>query len=228
MEAWRIRKASLLFPEPFTADGKLRPEVMNAAMIYERGDCRVIRAGGTNPKLDIFWTGACGWGVRSLQPLDEGEFVCLYEGELRTDEEAESRCSADPKQHRDAYLFNLTTAAQCRELGASVPEAATDCCEDWDNEPFFVIDAFGSQSHGRFLNHACGPSHQANVLALFAFVDCGGDIIPDARVPLVALFANRRIEEGEELRYDYHLRPAEDGEPLSCLCGSAVCRGRVK
>jgi len=41
------------------------------------------------------------------------------------------------------------------------------------------------------------------------------------------IVASRDIKEGEELYYDYALSESNDHIQLDCLCGSALCRGKV-
>ncbi|CAJ1386974.1 unnamed protein product [Effrenium voratum] len=173
------------------------------------------------PQLRVQWMGATGWGAVAAEALLPGGFVCFYAGELLADAEAEARCTAPG---RDAYLFNLTTAKQCRKLGAEVVSTG-----DEDN-PVYVIDAYVKGNVGRFLNHACGPSFEANVSPIYLF---GPEDVVDARLPRVAFFANRSIAPGEELRYDYGMPPEAVLSPSggvrhqSCLCESRACRGRI-
>eukprot|EP00927_Polykrikos_kofoidii_P074855 TRINITY_DN70903_c0_g1_i1.p1 TRINITY_DN70903_c0_g1~~TRINITY_DN70903_c0_g1_i1.p1 ORF type:complete len:328 (+),score=48.31 TRINITY_DN70903_c0_g1_i1:187-1170(+) len=220
--------------------------------IFEPCTQRVVRA-SPRPCLEIYWLGGkIGWGVRTLEPINVGEFVCEYTGEILTDDEAELRCGPGSEVGRDAYLFNLTTPRHWRALGAQPlpsPLAAADAKELFvtsdlnssdvipnsatDDDPAFVIDAFCRGNIGRFLNHGCGPSTVANVVPLFVYVEQEDGKPVDARLPRVALFANRRIEIGEELRYDYDMQPGEVGEigggqrHLACYCGSETCRGWV-
>lgn len=196
--------------------------------VFESRAEQVVRR-GIQSGLEVFWLGPhTGWGVRTLEVLEQGQFVCEYAGEVLTDMEAESRCSAS--EGRDAYLFNLTTTAQCRILGAR-PQAGLSV--PVLDEPVFVIDAFLHGNIGRFLNHACGPSLLANITPVFVFLEQGPGLPLDLRLPRVAFFANRRVERGEELRYDYDMQPGEvsgvdgTGRSLPCNCGCGVCRGRI-
>merc|ERR1712146_289940 len=99
-----------------------------------------------------------------------------------------------------------------------------------DDCPIFVIDAFVRGSVARFVNHACGPSTRANLSPIFVFTKDLDAPQFDARLPRVALFANRAITAGEELSYDYAMQPGDvsdmDGSyrSLACHCGSQVCR----
>lgn len=231
--AWGVRSlADPSLPSPYTAQGHLRALAAGALplplAVLERGPQRVVRA-GVQTGLEVFWVGAAtGWGVRTLEALEPGQFVCEYAGEVLPDVEAEERCLSPPG--RDAYLFNLTTPAQCRLLGAAVPAQPGAEAED---EPAFVVDAFACGNVGRFINHACGPSMAANVVPVFVFAEDAPGALPDARLPRVALFATRRVAAGEELRYDYDMQPGEVGSvdgtdrSLACHCGSSACRGWV-
>uniref|UniRef100_A0A7S4R1C2 Histone-lysine N-methyltransferase n=1 Tax=Alexandrium monilatum TaxID=311494 RepID=A0A7S4R1C2_9DINO len=233
--AWAVRSlANPGLPPPYTPQGHLRAlaegEGPVPPAVLERGPQRVVRA-GVQTGLEVFWLGASiGWGLRTLEGLEPGQFICEYAGEVLPDAEAEERCLRPPG--RDAYLFDLPTPSRCRLFGAMLP--AEWCAGELEEDhPVFVVDAFASGNVGRFLNHACGPSFAANVTPVFVYVEAAAGILPDARLPRVALFANRRVAAGEELRYDYDMEPGEvassdgGGRSLACHCGSAVCRGRV-
>lgn len=229
---WGIRAGSA---SSYDADGRLaalsRGHRLPVAVVEALGGLRVVRAGACK-RLQVFWLGpAEGWGVRALEALEPGDFVCEYAGEVVPDEEAERRClEPTAPVGRDAYLFNLTTAGQCRAFGVAPPPREP---RGHDDDPIFVIDAFRCGNIGRFINHGCGPSAQANVTPVFVFTeDVAGDAI-DVRLPRVAFFANRRVAAGEELRYDYDMRPDEVGDAdggsraLACHCRSEACRGRI-
>uniref|UniRef100_A0A915CZG9 Histone-lysine N-methyltransferase n=1 Tax=Ditylenchus dipsaci TaxID=166011 RepID=A0A915CZG9_9BILA len=88
----------------------------------------------------------------------------------------------------------------------------------------FVIDAFHHGNEARFANHSCDP----NMKVQFVFVERFGP-----SYHRIAFFANRDIEKGEELTFDYY-GGMEDKEynllckgrgKKSCLCESENCRG---
>ncbi|CAD5320411.1 unnamed protein product [Arabidopsis thaliana] len=56
---------------------------------------------GIKIKLEIFKTESRGWGVRSLESIPIGSFICEYAGELLEDKQAESLTG------KDEYLFDL-------------------------------------------------------------------------------------------------------------------------
>lgn len=90
---------------------------------------RVIQK-GIKVRLELFKHKDMGWGVRALQPISRGTFVCEYVGEIITDQKAN-----DLKE--DSYLFNLEN-----------PGAAELYC----------IDAYNYSNVSRFINHSCDPN----------------------------------------------------------------------
>ena len=39
-------------------------------------------------KLQVFKTSSKGWGIRCLNDIPQGAFICIYAGKLLTEEEA--------------------------------------------------------------------------------------------------------------------------------------------
>ncbi|KAI8376247.1 uncharacterized protein BYT42DRAFT_573933 [Radiomyces spectabilis] len=75
-----------------------------------------------------------------------------------------------------------------------------------------VIDATKKGSIARFINHCCTPN-------------CTAKIITVDKHKKIVIYANRDIEPGEEITYDYKF-PIEN-EKIPCLCGSAGCKGTL-
>ena len=50
-------------------------------------------------RLQAFRVYGMGWGIRALQNIPKGSFICEYVGEIISDSEAETR--------EDSYLFDL-------------------------------------------------------------------------------------------------------------------------
>jgi len=69
-----------------------------------------------------------------------------------------------------------------------------------------------------FLKHCCDPNLQNYQVWIDNL---------DKRRPLVALFARRDIQAGEELSFDYKYQPVrkEGYTRIPCLCGASNCRG---
>jgi len=229
MAEWRLVGRSTEHPLPYTVAGHLRAlksaEARPLAVFESKAD-RVVRS-GIQVNLEVFWLDKLtGWTVRTLERLECGQFVCEYAGEILTDLEADNRCSSP--EGRDAYLFNLTSPAECFNLAG---QDLVGSLSTLSNMESFVIDAFAFGNVGRFLNHACGPSVASNVTPIFVFVEEKPGAPVNLLLPRVAFFANRRIAPGEELRYDYSCGevsgPDGGGRSLACRCRSEVCRGRI-
>jgi SET domain-containing protein len=76
-----------------------------------------------------------------------------------------------------------------------------------------TIDAGVSGNSIRFINHSCDPNCETSV--------------EDDRVFVHAL---RDVRPGEELTYDYNLRPGDPSDSpdeYPCRCGSEICRGTM-
>ncbi|XP_021953905.1 histone-lysine N-methyltransferase SUV39H2 isoform X1 [Folsomia candida] len=164
-------------------------------------------------KLCVFKTPNCGWGVRTEKRIRKGAYVCLYAGEVITDEMANTR-GKTYDQEGSTYLFDLDFNET-----------------DLDNCPY-VIDAkmYGNISH--FFNHSCDP----NLCVYGVWCNC-----LDPNLPMLALFACKDIPEGTELTFNYKssqqaTKKAENRDDLDagsslplikqtlCHCGSDNCR----
>ncbi|KAI9006211.1 hypothetical protein BC832DRAFT_473373 [Gaertneriomyces semiglobifer] len=75
-----------------------------------------------------------------------------------------------------------------------------------------IIDATKRGGMARFINHKCEPNCSARVITI------GGR-------KRIVIYANRDIEGGEEITYDYQF-PIEDVK-IPCLCGASGCRGTL-
>uniref|UniRef100_A0A5S6R2J6 Histone-lysine N-methyltransferase n=1 Tax=Trichuris muris TaxID=70415 RepID=A0A5S6R2J6_TRIMR len=129
---------------PYTSRGTLA--ICAGHPIYECSSCcscsddcvnRVVQK-GRRVRITIFRTSdGRGWGVKTLEPIEQGAFVMEYTGEIITNVEAERRGSVYDNVET-SYLFDL----------------------DFYGDPEYVIDAryFGNESH--FLNHSCDPNLQ--------------------------------------------------------------------
>jgi len=93
----------------------------------------------------------------------------------------------------------------------------------WNSDPAYTllfalddgltIDAGVKGNSIRFMNHSCDPNCETSV-----------------EVDRVFVHALRPIRPGEELTYDYNLRPgdpADSTDAYACKCGSKMCRGTM-
>ncbi|XP_047236373.1 histone-lysine N-methyltransferase EHMT1a isoform X2 [Girardinichthys multiradiatus] len=89
---------------------------------------RVIQ-NGLRVRLQLYKTEKMGWGVRALQEIPQGTFICEYVGEIISNAEAD-------KRENDSFLFTLDNKV---------------------GEPY-CIDARLFGNIGRFINHLCEPN----------------------------------------------------------------------
>ena len=75
-----------------------------------------------------------------------------------------------------------------------------------------IVDATVKGNESRFINHCCDPN-------------CDARVVNINNENKIIFFANRDINPGEEITYDYKFQ-YEDRE-LVCLCGAKNCVGRM-
>ncbi|CAB4279410.1 unnamed protein product [Prunus armeniaca] len=171
--------------------------------------------------LEIFKTESRGWGVRSLNSIPSGSFICEYIGELLEDKEAEERTG------NDEYLFdignNYNDGSLWDGLSTLMPDAQSSSYEVV-GDGGFTIDAAQYGNVGRFVNHSCSP----NLYAQNVLYDHD-----DTRIPHIMFFAAENIPPLQELTYHYNymidqVRDSDGNiKKKSCYCGSAECTGRL-
>nr|XP_020448876.1 histone-lysine N-methyltransferase SETMAR [Monopterus albus] len=99
---------------------------------------RVVQR-GLRTRLLVYSTKKRGWGVRTLEPIARGTFVCEYAGEVISFEEARHRQLAQRFEENN-YIIAI------REY------AGTDSVTETFVDPALVGNV------GRFLNHSCLPN----------------------------------------------------------------------
>ncbi|XP_047625069.1 histone-lysine N-methyltransferase EHMT1 isoform X3 [Phacochoerus africanus] len=127
MRCWYDKDGRLL-PEFNMAEPPLLFECNHACSCWRNCRNRVVQ-NGLRTRLQLYRTQNMGWGVRSLQDIPLGTFVCEYVGELISDSEADVR-------EEDSYLFDL---------------------DNKDGE-LYCIDARFYGNVSRFINHHCEPN----------------------------------------------------------------------
>ena len=75
-----------------------------------------------------------------------------------------------------------------------------------------IIDATFYGNKARYINHSCDPNLKSDKLVV------NGETH-------IIFMANRHIESGEELTFDYQFD--YEAEKLECFCGSYNCKGRL-
>ncbi|KAM9324223.1 histone-lysine N-methyltransferase EHMT1 [Gastrophryne carolinensis] len=127
MRCW-YDKSGRLLPEFNMVEPPLIFECNHACSCWRNCRNRVVQ-NGLKIRLQLFRTKSKGWGVRSLQDIPMGTFVCEYVGELISDSEADVR-------EDDTFLFDL---------------------DNKDGE-VYCIDARFYGNISRFINHLCEPN----------------------------------------------------------------------
>ncbi|KAM9735295.1 histone-lysine N-methyltransferase EHMT1 isoform 2-T2 [Menidia menidia] len=121
-------KSGCLLPEFCREEPPLIFECNHACSCWRTCKNRVVQ-NGLRIRLQLFRTSKKGWGVRTLQDIPQGTFVCEYVGEIISEAEAEMR-------QNDAYLFSLDDKPQ----------------------DLYCVDARFYGNVSRFLNHMCEPN----------------------------------------------------------------------
>ncbi|CAO1622651.1 unnamed protein product [Sympodiomycopsis kandeliae] len=155
-------------------------------------------------ECDVAWYGQRGFGLRSLENIDENHLVDEYRGEIINLKEAARRVNEIYKDTGNFYFLEYDAAAG------------------------EVLDGGLRGNVTRFANHSCNPNCYID-----KFIICGTDEQGSAEFQ-IGLFANRDIKAGEELTYDYgwsQFNPKRvDADPVvrepdSCYCGAPGCSG---
>ncbi|XP_048131937.1 histone-lysine N-methyltransferase, H3 lysine-9 specific SUVH6-like [Rhodamnia argentea] len=198
-------------------------------LVYECGPCckcpsschNRVTQHGLKFQLEVFKTELRGWGVRSLNSIPSGNFICEYIGELLEDKEAEERTG------NDEYLFdignNYDDSNLWDGLSTLMPDVHVDSREVVE-EAGFTIDAAMYGNVGRFINHSCSP----NLYAQNVLYDH-----EDKRVPHIMFFAAENIPPLQELTYHYNYTVGQvrdsngNIKKKDCYCGSSECVGRM-
>ncbi|CAM0945001.1 unnamed protein product [Alopecurus aequalis] len=207
---------------PFGKNGRILGE---KPLIYECGSsCKCpptchnrVSQHGIKFRLQIFKTKSMGWGVRSLDFIPEGSFVCEYIGELLENEDADER-------ENDEYLFkighNYYNVSRWDSLLKTIPSLRNGPKEAEVN--VFAMDALKCGNFARFINHSC----TSNLFSQNVLYDHDNKSMPHT-----VFFADVDILPLQPLSYDYNyiIDGVHDSEgnikKKQCLCGSTECSG---
>ncbi|KAJ1269724.1 hypothetical protein BS78_07G232900 [Paspalum vaginatum] len=166
---------------------------------------RVTQRGITS-KLQVFFTReGKGWGLRALEDLPKGAFICEYAGEILTSAELYERAvdSARNGKHMHQVLLDANWGSE----GILRDEEALG------------LDGTFYGNIGRFINHSC---YDANLVQIPVEVET-----PDHHYYHLAFFTTKKVEAFEELTWDYGIDFEDlDGpsKAFRCMCGNRYCR----
>lgn len=166
---------------------------------------RIVQRGITW-NLQVFLTPeGKGWGLRTLEDLPKGVFVCEYVGEILTNAEL--------------YDRNMQRRSSGKHMYPVLLDADWDSDGVLNDEEALCLDATSYGNIARFINHRC---LDANLIEIPVEVET-----PDHRYYHLALFTTRKIDALEELTWDYGIDFDDQAHPFKafgCQCGSMFCR----
>ncbi|KAK4773123.1 hypothetical protein SAY87_028142 [Trapa incisa] len=169
---------------------------------------RVVQRGMTC-KLQVFATReGKGWGLRTLQNIPKGTFVCEYIGEIVTNSELHDRNMSNGSK-RHTYPVTLD-ADWGSERGLQ-------------DEDALCLDATYNGNVARFINHRCCD---ANLIDIPIQIET-----PDRHYYHLAFFTTRAVQAYEELNWDYGIDFDDVDHPIKafrCRCGSKLCRNKTQ
>ncbi|KAJ1623550.1 SET domain protein, partial [Pavlovales sp. CCMP2436] len=100
---------------------------------------------GMRVRLEVFRTPRAGWGVRAVDAIRAGAFLCEYAGEYLPDDEAEER----------GIRYDEHDMSRLMDVQGDGPDALRMC-----------VDATNFSNVARFVNHSCAPNcHKQRVFA---------------------------------------------------------------
>ena len=141
------------------------------------------------------------WGLFAAEKIDSQEIVIEYVGEVIRQKVADHREKLyEASGIGSSYLFRI------------------------DGEK--IIDATKKGNIARLINHCCDVSYSSlrftfNHIVFVSFQpNCSARVINVEGTKRIVIYANREIDDGEEITYDYKFPIEEDKIP--CLCGALV------
>ena len=179
---------------------------------------------GLKHHMEVFKTKDRGWGLRSLDPIRAGSFICEYAGEV-IDQAKLSQLAKEGDSNE--YVFDTTRIYEPFKWNYEprlLEEVSTnDTTEDYSIPYPLIISAKNVGNVARFMNHSCSP----NVFWQPVLYEENNQSFLH-----VAFFALRHIPPMTELTYDYGIARSDHAEGSrepkgrkKCLCGSSKCRG---
>ncbi|CAG8647063.1 2948_t:CDS:2, partial [Paraglomus occultum] len=124
---------------------------------------RLTQRGLTTP-LEVFSTGARGWGVRAVEKIVKGQFVCEYAGEIINTEKARTIWKTNTEGKKKNYIFCLREILHDRIQRTN-------------------IDATTFGNVARYFNHSCEPNMQIHIIRVDSIIPVIGffanrDVLP--------------------------------------------------
>jgi len=166
---------------------------------------------------------AQGWGLKTAEKIYKGDVVQEYVGEIVDSADKEKRLKEWTEEHPNDPNFYIMVCLQSpvphwlvqfllessfrSPLGFVFVLIPQELSQGW------YIDARHTANLSRFINHSCDPNCDLHRITVGGYTRNG-------------IFANRDIEVGEFLSYDYQFDTKLDR--FVCRCGAKKCRGNMR
>ncbi|XP_027353719.1 histone-lysine N-methyltransferase, H3 lysine-9 specific SUVH1-like [Abrus precatorius] len=210
---------------PYTVNGVL---VSRKPLVHECGpmckcfpNCKNrVSQTGLKHQMEVFKTKDRGWGLRSLDPIRAGTFICEYAGEvIDRDEVNQNRGDNDEYVFYTSHIYEPFKwnyePSLLEEISSNVSS------EDYAISSPLIVNAKNVGNVARYMNHSCSPNIFWQPVL---YAENSQSFLH------VAFFALRHIPPMTELTYDYGCsghaeRSSAPTGRKKCLCGSSNCRG---
>ncbi|CAL9051679.1 unnamed protein product, partial [Musa banksii] len=168
---------------------------------------------GVRHQLEVFRSKETGWGVRSLDLIQAGEFVCEFSGIVLTRQQTEilstkGHCLVHPGQFPGRWV-------EWGDISDVLPNYVSPnfpCLPGLN----FSIDVSRSRNVACYLSHSCSP----NVFVQYVLFDHNNVLYPH-----VMIFAMENIPPLRELSVDYGIGDEPAGK-LTMIVPGGWCLGR--
>lgn len=150
---------------------------------------------GKRYRLDVFKVRFGQWGLRTLDYIPRGAFVCEYQGEIIAGKQSDSRGELADAQ-RCSYLFDIGINDLYNPFNSMTSQPNVPSQDNSDQD--LTIDATRMGNEARYINHSKNP----NLRYKYVWYD---DRLTNYKLglPHLCFFAVRDIKPFEELFIDY-------------------------
>lgn len=148
-------------------------------------------------KLKPFLTKSCGWGVKTKERIQKGDFVIEYAGEIISDEECERRMwDAKARHERNFYMMEISSDA--------------------------VIDARHKANISRLINSSCQPNCRSQKC-----IDASTGEVRVGIFALRDIEVDEELSYNYQFEHFAHGQKEQDLTSFDCRCGAPNCIGSL-
>ncbi|OHT13548.1 Pre-SET motif family protein [Tritrichomonas foetus] len=141
-----------------------------------------------------------GWGVRTMEFIPRGAFVCEYLGQVISDPLVAEIMGREYDDNLESYLFDLDAYG-------------VDDCD------MLTVDPSRVGNVSKYINHSCDPN----------LVQISIGTVESPLFHRIAFFATRNIYPNEELGFHYNYElDVDPNRFIECNCGCLICRTRLR